>query len=385
MLRQIAIVSALGFRGLHARLWQSLVIVVGMVCVIGVLLSMLSLTEGIANAFAAGDPRDVLIVTKNAQGEGGSGAIPIAQARIIMTVPGIAKAGDGSPFADTSYLTGVPGQSIRTGGPDYISVRGTGAKGAALRGVHLTQGRMFRPGTREFIAGERLQDRIRNTALGDKVIMPDGEWTIVGIFNGTIQQERTLLGDTDLIMQAMRRNAYHSVLVRLESPEAFPAFRRAVTGNPALNVDVHQVKAWNTRNISEQQQFFAVIIYGISIILGLGALFGCVNTMYAAVESRKQEIATLRALGYGTGAVIVSVLAEAALLCVAGALIGAAIAWGLYDGAQTDRGPEGTVLSVSPAMVGIAIGWALLVAFLGGTLPSIRAARWTVSEALRAR
>jgi putative ABC transport system permease protein len=93
----------------------------------------------------------------------------------------------------------------------------------------------------------------------------------------------------------------------------------------------------------------------------------------------------LRALGYGTGAVIVSVLAEAALLCVIGALIGAAIAWGLYDGVQANRGPEGTVLSVSPAMVGIAIGWALLVAFLGGILPSIRAARWTVADALRAR
>jgi putative ABC transport system permease protein len=384
MLRQIAIVSALGFRGLRSRLWQSLVIVVGMVCVIGVLLSMLSLTEGIAKAFAAGDPRDVLIVPKNAQWEGGNGSIPVSQARIVMTLPGIAKAGDGSPFADTGYLSGVPGISV-SGSRDYISVRGTGAKGAALRGVHLTQGRMFRPGTREFIAGERLQARTKNTSLGDKVIMPDGEWTIVGIFNGTIQQERTLLGDTELLMQVMRRNAYHSVLARLESPEAWPAFRRAITGNPALNVDVHQVKAWNARTIADSQKFFAAIIYGISIILGLGALFGCVNTMYAAVESRKQEIATLRALGYGTGAVIVSVLAEAALLCVLGALIGAAIAWGLYDGVQANRGPEGTVLSVSPAMVGIAIGWALLVAFLGGILPSIRAARWTVSEALRAR
>lgn len=386
MLRQIAIVSALGFRSLKTRLWQSLVIVVGMVCVIGVLLSMLSLVEGIRRAFAeSSDPRGAIVVAKDTRWEGASGTIPVGQARIVLNAPGIAKAADGAPLADFSFLTGVPGLSARDGSRSYIPIRGIGPKGAVLRGVHIKAGRMFRPGTHEFIAGEGMRERLKNTALGDKVIMPDGEWPIVGIFANNPQIASTLLADVEPVRQTMRRNAYHSVRVRLDSPEAYPAFRSAIISNPALAVDVYRLDEWDARNLAETQQFFHAIIYGISIILALGALFGCVNTMYAAVESRRLEIATLRALGYGTAPVIVSVLLEAALLCVAGALIGAAIAWGLYDGTHSDRAGDGVILAVSPTMVGMAVGWALLVALLGGLLPSIRAARWTVADALRAR
>jgi putative ABC transport system permease protein len=383
MLRQAVIVFVLGLRSLGSRAWQSLVIVFGMACVIGVLLSLLSLSEGMAGAWRADfDARDAIVVARNAQWEN-SGNIPIGQARILANAPGIARGGDGAPLVDFSFITGVPGVSAVDGSRSYMPIRGIGPRGVALRNVHLTAGRMFRPGSHELIAGERMPDVLKYTGLGDKVIMPDGEWSIVGIFTAPGQLKGTLLGDAETVMGTLRRHTYHSALVRLETPAAYPAFRRAVMINPALSVDVYDPPAWGAKTSSDFRTFFLRLVYGISLILAVGALFGCVNTMYASVESRRLEIATLRALGYGGAAVAFSVLLEAALLTAAGALLGATIAWAFYDGHYAVT--MGVTLTVSAAMVGMALLWALGVALLGGILPSIRAARWTVSEALRAR
>jgi putative ABC transport system permease protein len=387
MLRQVAIVTMLNFRSLRHRLGQSLVTVVGMVCVVGVLLSMLSFTQGIrlAHLKSYGDPRDALVVAKDTQWEG-NGNIPIGQARIVMNTPGVAKATDGSPLADYSFVTGVPGLSAVDGSRSYMTIRGISPKGAAVRSnLKVTEGRMFRAGAREFIAGSRMQARLRDTSLGDKVIMPDGEWTIVGLFRSGDLLDGYLVGDTDTIMRTMGRNAYNSLLLRLERPEDYPAVRRTLMANPAISVDVYRPAEWGARVSDRPQAFFRVIVYGIAIILAIGALFGCINTMYATVEARALEIATLRALGYSSVAVAVSVLLEAVLLCVTGALIGAAIAWGVYDGALSEQGGNSFTLVVAPAMIGMALLWAVGVALLGGILPSIRAARWTVADALRAR
>src|SRR4051812_22773620 len=206
MLRQAAIVSLLSIRNLRSRAWQSLVIVVGMVCVIGVMLSMLSLVEGMRRAYLdGGDPRDAIIVAKNTRWEGNSN-IPISQARIMLNAPGIAKAADGAPLGDFSFINGVPGLSKGSGTRAYMPLRGIGPKGAVLRGVHIQAGRMFRAGTHELIAGVRMQTRLRHVGLGDKVIMPDGEWPIVGIFTADQQLDGTLLGDIEPVLQTMRRH-----------------------------------------------------------------------------------------------------------------------------------------------------------------------------------
>ena len=162
-------------------------------------------------------------------------------------------------------------------------------------------------------------------------------------------------------------------------------FLGAMTSNPALAVDVMRLPEWNAKTSADFAKFMQVIVYGVGVILAVGALFACFNTMYAAVESRGREIATLRALGYGGFAVAVSVMLEAAALSVAGALIGAGIARSLYDGVLSGMGSDVFTLIVSPSMIGTAILWAIAVAILGGILPSIQAARWTVAEALRAR
>jgi putative ABC transport system permease protein len=185
-------------------------------------------------------------------------------------------------------------------------------------------------------------------------------------------------------MKAIRRPSYNSVLVRLTSPSSFATFKGALTTNPALAVDPILQTDWYKKISEGFSAFFKVVAYGIGSIMAVGALFGCLNTMYAAVAARGREIATLRAIGYGAFPVAVSVILEAAALSVVGAMIGATIAWALYDGVEGSFGSSVFKLTVSPALIGMAILWAVAVALLGGIFPSIRAARRPVVEALRA-
>ena len=385
MLRQIVIVSALNFRSLRARLWQSLVIVVGMACVIGVLLSMLSMTEGLHSAYRnTGDPRDVFVISAGALWDG-AGSIPRDQARIIMDTPGIARAPDGSAIADPGLYVNVPVRLRKNGARSWINIRGMGPKGELLRPeFHLVAGRMFHPGSHELIVGIHARDQFQGASLGDKMILPDGAWPIVGVYATGDLRDGELFGDTATLMLSVRHKVYNSVLLRLASPDGLSAFRKALKTNPALNVDVMPLHEWNEKLIADFAQFMRIIVYGVGILLAIGALFGCFNTMYSAVSARKSEIATLRALGYGGFAVAVSVMLEAAMLSVAGAMIGAAFAWSRYDGVIDGFGGDVFRMIVSPAMIGMGLLWAVAVAFLGGILPSIQAARRPASDALRA-
>jgi putative ABC transport system permease protein len=384
MFRQIWIVSVINFKSLRMRLWQSLVIVVGMACVIGVLLSMLSMIEGRNAAYKrTGDPMRALVVSEGSESEGQS-TIPRDKARIIMDAPGIAKAADGSPLADPGMNAGIPVLRLN-GTKAYNNLRGFGPKGVALRPeFHMVAGRMFRPGTRELIVGVSAHTQYQGMNIGDKVVLPDGEWPIVGSFTTGDLLDGQLIGDTETVMLAVRRKAYNSILARLQTYDSLATFKKALTTNPALSVSVERQSDWYKKINEGFATFLSIVIYGVGVIMAIGALFGCLNTMYAAVSTRGREIATLRALGYGAFPVAVSVILEAALLSVAGALIGAGFAWAVYDGVQSGFGQNVFRLSVSPALIGMAILWAVVVALLGGLFPSIRAARRPVVEALRA-
>jgi putative ABC transport system permease protein len=301
-----------------------------------------------------------------------------------MDAPGIAKAPDGSPMADPGINSGVPVYRLN-GRQAYNILRGFGPKGVMLRPeFHMVAGRMFHAGTRELIVGVSARSQFKGMNVGDKVILPDGEWPIVGSYTTGDLLDGQLIGDTETVMKAIRRPAYNSVLVRLASPSSFSTFKAALTTNPALAVDAIVQSDWYKKISEGPATFFQVVAYGIGIIMGVGALFGCLNTMYSAVAARGREIATLRAIGYSAFPVAVSVILEAAALSLAGALIGAAIAWALYDGVDGAFGSNVFKLTVSPALIGMAMLWAVAVALLGGLLPSLRAASRPVVEALRA-
>jgi putative ABC transport system permease protein len=384
MLRQIFIVSALNFKSLRGRFWQSMVIVVGLAATVGVMLSMLSLSAGMRQAYLnAGDPGRAIVVSKGADQEGQS-VITRTMAPLIAVAPGIAKDKDGKPLADRNLNMGVP-VLRKDGSKGYTTMRGLTDKGPGVRPeLKIVAGRMFQPGKREMIVGVGAQAMFQHMQIGDKVILPDGEWPIVGVFASGDLLEGQLVGDTETLLTATHKTNYNTVLVRLASPDSLDAFKKALTTNPALSVDVVRHSDWYKRIASQSTFGLALLGYVVGTVMAIGALFGCLNTMYSAVSTRGREIATLRALGYGAFPVAVSVILEAVLLSVTGALIGAGLAWALYDGKQDLFGNAVFYLSVSPAQFELGVIWAIAVALLGGIFPSIRAARRPVVEALRA-
>ena len=384
MLRQIFIVSSLNFKSLKGRFWQSMVIVVGLAATIGVMLSVLSMGAGMAEAYyKAGDPNRAIVVSKGADQEGQS-AITRAMAPIIADSPGIGRDKAGRPLADRGLNMGVP-VLRKDGTRGYTTMRGLADQAQGVRPeLKIVQGRMFQPGKREMVVGIGAQSLFQGMNIGDKVILPDGEWPIVGVFSTGDLLEGQLIGDTETLLTSLNKTSYNSVLVRLASQDSLDTLKKALNTNPAVSVTVERHSDWYKR-VGSQSTFGLILLgYIVGAVMAIGALFGCLNTMYSAVSNRGREIATLRALGYGAFPVAVSVIFEAMLLSVAGALIGAGIAWALYDGQQDVFGNSVFYLSVSPAQIQLGVTWAIVVALLGGLFPAIRAARRPVVEALRA-
>jgi len=385
-LRQTMAVTRLNLKNLPSRLWPSLVVVAGMGAAIGVLVSILSLAEGYTEVERrTGDPGRAIILSETADTEGLS-TIPRGAIGDITDMPGIAKDADGTSLADPQYISTFRANRRSTGLIVLATLRGVGRQGLAVRPeLKIVSGRMFREGARELIVGVAAQREFRGLEVGDQVIMPGGIWPVVGRFTtGGDVLEGQLLGDAVTLMGAARHSNFNSVIARLDGPNGVTALQHALAARPALGVRAERQSEYYERTSQDTGAFFRAVAYAVGGIMALGALFGALNTMYSAVGARTQEIATLRALGFGGTAVAVSVVAESILLALAGALIGIGLAWALFNGAAYGFGDILFHLSVTPALVGIGLGWAMAVALLGAFLPALRAAHAPVVEALRA-
>jgi putative ABC transport system permease protein len=248
----------------------------------------------------------------------------------------------------------------------------------------IVAGRSFRPGLRQLIVGAAAQ-RIFHVKVGDTVILPDGEWPVVGVFSsqgGPL--ESGLLADTNTLMAATRRAAYGSVLVRLTGSGAFDSFSRWLTAHPSLQVVADHEAEFRLRSAGTYVDFFKSIAYFVASILAVGALFGSVNILYSIVSSRAREIATLRAVGYRAVPVAVAVVVEAMVLAFAGAVVGGMGTWLMFNGRDGLVVAEVYQQAVTADLIAIGIGWALVIAILGAIPPAIRAARLPVAQAMRA-
>ena len=384
ILRQIFVVTAMNFKSLPQRFWTSMVIVVGLAATVGVLLSMMTVTAGIRQTYTLkGSPGRAIIASLGADNEGQS-SLTRDNVQTIMDAPGIARDSDGRPLADESVNIGIP-ITRANGTRGNITLRGFGPKGAKVRWeLQMVSGRMFEPGKQELIVGVGAQQLDQHLQVGEKVILPGGSWPIVGSFRSGDILEGQLIGDSDTIRAATRHPNYNTVILRLASYDSLVPLRQALTSNPALSVHVERHSDWYTKTVDNSTALFSTLAYAIGTIMAIGALFGCLNTMYAAVAARAREIATLRAIGFNAFPVAVSVILEAMVLAVAGALIGAAIAWALYDGKRDALGTIMFTLTVPPAMVLVGVIWAVVLALMGGIFPSVRAARIPIVDALRA-
>jgi len=381
-LRQTAAVCLIGIGTLRERYATALVIVVGMACVVGVLTSMLSVTAGFARAFVRPEDATLAMVWR---GEGSRfdqarGLQPDAVAT-IMDAPGIARSPDGAPLADGEFLMWIP--PIEGFAAGSLQVRGVGPAGIALRpAFRIVAGHMFRAGARELVVGVGAARKFGLT-VGSEVRLRDGPWPIVGIFScGADIIESYLVGDAITVMAARRRAGFAEVIAQLADAGAYPGFRRWLMENPALSVYVERKTDYDLRELGINTTFFTRMSYVIGAIIALGALFAVVKIMYAAVRARTREIGTLRAIGFGATPVVVSVLAEAALLGAIGALLGAAIAWLMFNGRE--MWVWGAFrLRVAPSLWMLGLVWAVVSSLLGGLLPALRAGRLPPVEALR--
>ena len=381
ILRQTLVLTRLGLLGIPQRKWSSLVLIGSVACVIGVLLSMLSITAGMLRAYRSGeDPRLAIVLGPENGTEWGNG-IPANAIGTILDAPGIAKSADGHPLADPEVLVSVPPSgAYLVGGP---TLRGIGAAGLALHpNLKIVEGRQFHSGQHELAIGEAAA-RVFQLRVGDRIPLPGGTWPIVGTFtdDGSFLESQ-YIADAETLLAAGRTNGYGSVLVKLESPDAFDAFSNWLSTNPNIRESAERLTEYSERNAHQYSAFFTALAYAVAFMMTLGALFGTIKLMYAAVSARNREIATLRAIGYQALPVALSVLLETTTLALTGALIGAAVAWMLFDGKLTTQARNVYDLSVPGHLIALGITWALVLAVLGGVPPAIRAARRSVIDVL---
>jgi len=390
-LRQIRAVTWMNLSSIAQRFGTSSVIIVGIAGVVAVLISVLAMATGFQRTIVATGRDDRAIVLRGGSDSELARTLSREATLTVMDAPGIRKDSTGKALASAEavVIVDMPKKSNDSGA--NVTIRGIGPAGLTLRPeIHLSAGRMFQRGLRELIVGSGAQAQFKGLDVGSHLALRGSDWTIVGAFasNGD-SHESELLADGETVLSAYRRNLYQSVVVLLESKDSFAAFKSSLTTNPQLSVDVmreHDYYAHQSQRMSTVLSFIAYVVGGI---MAVGALFGALNTMYSAVSVRSREIATLRAIGFGASAVVLSVLIEAMLLSVIGALIGAGLAWIFFNGnVVSTLGSNFTQvvfrLAVSPSLVVLGIVWACVIGLVGGLFPAIRAARLPVATALRA-
>jgi putative ABC transport system permease protein len=388
-LKQMIAVTGMNLRNVPNRLGTSSVVVIGIAGVVGVLVSVFGMTDSISRTLAATGHSDRAIVLRGGATSEIASTLDVDAVQTISDAPGIRRTEDGNAAATADVIGAVNLFRREDGTRAGLTVRGMSPRGFAVRPeLELVEGRLYRPGLREFIVGRSAQVEFGDLDIGDQVRLRDGPWTVVGAFRSGDAFESSVISDAATLLSTFQRTVSNSVTVQLESESAFDTFRDALTTNPTLSVSVERETQYYERQSQNVGGILTIVTRFVGGIMALGAVFAALNTMYSAVSSRVTEIATLRAIGFGAGSVVVSVLAEALLLAVIGALIGAGVAWALFGGNTISMGGGISSLvfelSVTPALVGVGIIWACAVGFLGGLFPAIRAARLPVATALRA-
>ncbi|HTW74229.1 MAG TPA: ABC transporter permease [Steroidobacteraceae bacterium] len=392
-LRQISAMVSMNLRNLPQRLGSSLVIVLGITGVVAVLVSVLSMAVGFSRTISgAGSPDRALILAGGSFDEATS-SISADAVPDILNAAGIARDAAGRPIADAEVLAQVQVAQTASDQPINVALRGVGAEQALLRPeIHLVAGRMFRPGLHEVIVGRSVQMRYPGLGIGSHLSFQNGDWVVVGTFASSQPNllDSEIETDARTLQSALQRNWFQSVTVRLAGPGALQTLRSALAADPTLHVDALLESTYRAAQSRVLYTILKVIAYFIGGMMAAGALFGALNSLYAAVSARSLEIATLRAIGFGAAGVVISVLAEALLLSLLGALLGALCAWALFDGHVSSmvlnglQPPVSYAMAVTPGLVVLGIIWACVIGMIGGLFPALRAARLPVSQALNA-
>lgn len=377
-------------RNLWVRRVTTLLTAGGMALVIFVFTVVLMMSEGIrATLVATGQADNILVLRKGAGAEINSG-ITRDQAAIIANLPGIATNRQGQPLVSKEpvVLNNLPKRS--NGKPSNVTLRGTSELGLELRPqVKMVQGRMFRPGTSEIIAGRSVAQGFRGAGLGETLRFAQRDWVVVGIFDsGKTGFDSEIWGDNEQMMAAFRRNAYSTIVFRLSDAAAAETLQKAISNDPRLQIDAKPEVQFYAEQSEALTTFIRILGLSLSIIFSIGAIVGAMITMFAAVAQRIGEIGSLRALGFRRSAVLIAFLVESLLLSLVGGVIGLfAASWMQTVDISTTNFQTFSELAfqfkMTPTIVLQTLLFSLGMGFIGGFIPAWRAARMKIVDCLR--
>lgn len=379
-------------RNLFVRKVTTGLTVLGIGLVVAVFLSVMALGEGLTKVFtASGSERNVLVLRQNSQSELQSG-ISRDQVPLVTTLPGVEKDADGKPLASPELVV-ILNLEKRDGGSANVSIRGVGEKALGLRpGMRLTGGRMFRPGLSEAIVSESIGRRFRDTAVGDEIHFGAYRWKVVGHFDaGGTAPDSEIWTDVEGAIATFKRGSYSSLLARTTDRAGRDQFIAGLAGDSRLALEGKSERAYYDEQTSTAAPIRFLGLF-VGVVMAIGACFGAMNTMYAAVSARTREIATLRALGFSRLAIMVSFVLESLALSLLGGLIGCVLGWIAVKVALS--GPTGTVnfqtfaevvfaFRLTPELMATGIAFSLAMGFFGGIFPAGRAAFTKITSALR--
>ena len=391
--RRAASVANVGISTLAQRLGSSAVIVVGIAGVVGVLVAMLAMAEGYAETLRKTGSEDTALVLRGASAAEVTSGLDHDSVVQIAQTAGIARDAKGEPLASAELVVAanLPLKDATGDDEGSVQLRGIGGEVWAVRPqVHIVDGRRFTPGLRELIVGRGAARQFAGLVPGHTVRLGSQTWTVAGVFASGDALESEIWADANVVAQMYERgSSRNSVTVRLADPKGFAAFKSALDANPQLKTDASTTLDY----FSKQSEGTTKVIRAIGIVVGaimaIGAMFGALNTMFAAVDARAREIATLRAIGFAGLPVVVAILLETMLLALAGGVLGGALAWLLFNGYAASTMAAGSVgklsfeLHVTAGVLWQGLKWALAIGFIGGLFPAVRAATMPVTAALR--
>jgi putative ABC transport system permease protein len=392
-LTQVVQITLMNLRTVPLRLGTSLVVVIGVAGVVGVLVSVLAMSEGFRHTLAStGRPSRVIMLRAGSESELTSG-VAREQATLLTSLPGLARDAGGRPLASAELMVMVDLPRRGHTESNNVPFRGVQPASYAVREeVTIVEGRPFEPAVREVIVGRKASRQFAGLEVGSRIAFRDSEWTVVGVFtSGGDVHESEIWADAEVAASAFRRTGFQSVTARLadSSDTGLAALRGAVARDRRLSINVLREPEYYAKQANVLATLIDVLGYSVAVFMAIGATFGALNCMYSAIASRQVEIATLRALGFGGGPVVASVLIEALLLALVGGALGGALAWFYCDGASLSTLNFSTFsqvafdFRVTRALLAQGLAWALVIGMVGGLLPAIRAARLPVTVALR--
>jgi putative ABC transport system permease protein len=388
---QVGSITKFGLMSVPQRRGAVTATVIGIAGVVAVLVGVLSIAAGFKQAMVvSGAPDAAIVLRSGADSEMVSG-LSRDSTRVIADTAGVARNGQG-PLASAELFVIIDLPKRSTGTDANVPLRGVEPAAFPVHdNVRIIQGRAFEWGKDEVIVGSGAAREFAGLDVGSKLKVGRYEWPVVGVFsaNGGVS-ESEIWSDAKVLQDAYHRgDSFQSVSVKLNSPGAFQEFKDALTANPQLSVKVVRQSEYYAEQSETITRLVTTLGFLIAFLMAIGAVFGALNTMYSAVAARTREIATLRALGFGSGAVVVSLMIEALLLALAGGAIGGSLAYLAFNNFHTSTmnfqsfSQVAFAFKVTPELLGRGIAWSALIGLIGGLFPAIRAARLPIAAALR--